>query len=433
MRVAVVGAGAAGSACAWRLLTHKGAEGMSVTMFEMGRGAGGRAGTRHVPGVPGLSVNHGAPLFHVPDSDERTKPLVSALLESGYLAEWRGSYGSVDALTGVSSVGGASRGELKLGSQPFARYSGNPGMSSLARGCLELARQRRAAALETHFGTRVKELRPRKVADAIVGWDIVDKDGKTFGAFDWVVMAGATPALARWREGFKEEPPVYAAAQASGSELFRNLVTHLDRPLPYEQTHVVSLAWDISAGGEAADSVTQCLRQLPFDITQVNGDEALAKVILQNAGPQYATIVLHSTPAFARKHKKVMGSGSYVSVANNVEGSVDAEQAVGEELFRSFRTLLEKMGQSKLPVPAWGPALHRWGAAFPEPDMGPVGSDETWVLPAERFAFAGDYLAPPNACVAAALRSGLAAGDALLKVAKGHEVAPPVLKAVSAL
>eukprot|EP00930_Biecheleria_cincta_P071393 TRINITY_DN58906_c0_g1_i1.p1 TRINITY_DN58906_c0_g1~~TRINITY_DN58906_c0_g1_i1.p1 ORF type:complete len:295 (-),score=32.34 TRINITY_DN58906_c0_g1_i1:23-844(-) len=217
-------------------------------------------------------------------------------------------------------------------------------MSSLAKGCLELARQRRETALETHFGTRVKELRPKRVRETIVGWDILDKDGKTFGAFDWVVMAGATPALSRWRDGFKEEPPVYAAAQATGSQLFRNLVAHLDRPLPYEQTHVVMLAWGISTGGETADSVIQCLRQLPFDITQVNGDEALAKVTLQSAAPPYATIVLHSTPTFARRHKKVMGSGSYVSVANNVEGSVDAEAAVGEELFRSFRTLLEKLG-----------------------------------------------------------------------------------------
>jgi hypothetical protein len=306
-------------------------------------------------------------------------------------------------------------------------------MSSLARGCLELARKGNEKALETNFGTRVKELRPIKAHDNISGWEILDKDGRSFGVFDWVVVSGATPALDRWRAGFKEEPPVHAAAKAAGSKLFQSLVAQLDSPLPYDQVHVVMLAWDVSSSSAAAETVRRCLRQLPFDITQVNDDEALAKVSLQSVGPTYAVVALHSTPAFARKHKKVMGSGSYVSVANKVEGSIDSEGPVCEELVGSFRSLLGKLSMHEFPSPDWGPALHRWGAAFPEPDMGPVGRDDAWVLPAERFALAGDFLSPPNACVATALRSGLAAGEALLRLAQGHPVAPPTLQDMSAL
>ncbi|CAE8734135.1 unnamed protein product [Polarella glacialis] len=358
MRVAVVGAGVAGSACTWRLLASKGCH---VTLLEMGRGAGGRAGTRHVhevPGLPDLHVNHGAPLFHIPAADQRTKPLISALLASGHVAEWHGTCGGINAVTGALSAGEGSRGELEVGDKLFSRYTGTPGMSALAGGCLELARRANPAALDVRFGIRVKEFRPKKVSGSIVSWEIFDKDGRSHGEFDWVVVSGATPALARWRAGFKEEPPVLEAAQVSGSARMQSLVAALDppdKPLAYEQTHVALLAWDVSRGDAA-----RILRgQLPFDITHVSEDAALAKVSLQSLGPPYAVVALHSTGDFARRHKAVMGSGSYVSVANKVEGSVTDEAA--------------------------------------------------------RFAFAGDFLAPPVACVAAALRSGLATGESLLR------------------
>jgi len=425
MKVAVVGAGAAGSACAWRLLTSKSVRDLSVTVFEMGRGAGGRAGTRRVPAFPGLSINPGAPLFHVPASDMSNQPLISALLSAGHLAEWRGTFGGVDARTGVTCAGEASRGELMLGSQQVMRYTGTPGMSSVAKGMLDLAGK--DGTLHTHFSTRIKQFRPVKDGDSIVGWEILDKNGTSFSVFDWIVMSGATPALDRWRAGFKEEPPVYAAAQASGSKLFQGLIAHLDKPLPYEQTHVVMAAWEV-AGEGGAESIVQCLEQLPFAVTKVTDDTDLAKVTIQSLGPPYAIVALHSTHAFAQKHKNVMGAGSFVSVSNNVEGSSQAEGFVGGELLGAFGILLEKFGSLKLPPLAWGPSVHRWGAAFPEPDLGPVGSGEAWMLPAERFAFAGDFVAPPYACVATALRSGLAAGDALLKHAAGHPVAEPMIK-----
>jgi len=421
MKVAIIGAGAAGSACAWRL-TSGSAKGLSVSVFEMGRGAGGRAGTRHVRGYPGLNVSHGAPLFHVP-ADKSINTLISALLSSGHLKEWSGKHGAIDAATGDLSAFGASRGEP----EDVSRYSGVPGMSSLAGGCLELART--GGTLQTHFSTRIKELRPKKSGKAeISGWELFDKDAKHLGDFDWVVIAGATPALARWRAGFKEEPPVLAAAEASGSALLRDLLARLDSPLKYEQTHVAMLAWELSK----ESSIVETLQSLPFDVAQVTNDDALAKVCVQSMGPQYAVIVLHSTADFARKHKKVMGSESYVSVTNNVAGSVKGESAASMELFVAFERLLQKLGAPALAPPTWGPTLHRWGAAFPEPDLGSLGMD-TWFLPNERLAFAGDFLAPPSGCVAAALKSGLAAGDALLRHGDGLPVEVPNLLQKSSL
>eukprot|EP00931_Biecheleriopsis_adriatica_P047985 TRINITY_DN27702_c0_g1_i1.p1 TRINITY_DN27702_c0_g1~~TRINITY_DN27702_c0_g1_i1.p1 ORF type:complete len:436 (-),score=76.22 TRINITY_DN27702_c0_g1_i1:106-1413(-) len=435
MRVAVVGAGITGSACAWRVLTGKtkGMEGLAVSVFEMGRGAGGRAGTRHVREFPGLHVNHGAPLFHVPAADSETKPLISALASAGHVAPWQGTFGSLSAKTGAAGSAGASRGELELGAQPFSRYVGVPTMSAVAGGCLQLAKETDGAKLSTHFAVRIKEFRPQRQGSTITGWEIVDKDEKSYGIFDWIVVSGATPALARWRDGFKEEPPVYAAAKASGSTLFPNLIARLDSPLEYEQTHIVSMAWDMSSGCENSKRVRQSLEKLSYSITQVQDDEVLEKVSVQSIGPSHAVVALHSTGAFARKHKKVKGAGSFVSVANNVEGSVDQEATVANELFDALQRLLSCLDASPLPKPAWGPSLHRWGAAFPKPDTAAIGLDKAWVLPDERFLLAGDYLAPPVACVASAMRSGLAAGDALLRIAQGLPVEATKLHVKSAL
>ena len=61
-RIGIVGGGVAGSSLA-KVLKDKG---MAVTVFEMGRGAGGRMATRKSREIPGLSINHGAPVTSTP-------------------------------------------------------------------------------------------------------------------------------------------------------------------------------------------------------------------------------------------------------------------------------------------------------------------------------------------------------------------------------
>jgi predicted NAD/FAD-dependent oxidoreductase len=220
-RVAVIGAGAAGSAFCWRLLTRPGAT-ASVTLFEMGRGAGGRAGSRRDRVVPDLLVNHGAPLFHVSSTDAAELGLLlDALLASGHVAPWSGSHGTVGAWDGAlrtTARAAASKGE-PADDPGLRRYVGTPSMSSLARGCLALADGGGGGSLDCHFGVRVSELRPVPAADGGAsrvggGWEVVDKTGRSYGEFDWLVAAGITPALARWRAGFGEEPPLQVCVRA---------------------------------------------------------------------------------------------------------------------------------------------------------------------------------------------------------------------------
>lgn len=77
LRIAVIGAGPAGLAAARTLQDHA----MDVTVFDKGRGPGGRTSTRLFDGG---SVDHGAPFFTF--TDERLKPWACAWARQGLIA-----------------------------------------------------------------------------------------------------------------------------------------------------------------------------------------------------------------------------------------------------------------------------------------------------------------------------------------------------------
>ncbi len=83
MRVAIIGAGMAGLACAGRLRTG----GHEVALFDKGRGPGGRMSTRRVETPLGeVAMDHGAPYFTA-----RTPPflaLVQRWAREGIVARW---------------------------------------------------------------------------------------------------------------------------------------------------------------------------------------------------------------------------------------------------------------------------------------------------------------------------------------------------------
>ncbi|MBI1302645.1 MAG: FAD-dependent oxidoreductase [Phycisphaera sp.] len=87
-RVAVIGAGIAGAACARTLAEH----GVEVVVFEKSRGAGGRMSTRR--GEAG-EFDHGAQYFTARDT--RFAQRVSSWIDDGVVAEWRARFAAVRA------------------------------------------------------------------------------------------------------------------------------------------------------------------------------------------------------------------------------------------------------------------------------------------------------------------------------------------------
>ncbi len=112
-RVAVVGAGVAGLACARTLADH----GVDVTVFDKGRAPGGRLASLR---SPDLDADLGAPYFTVRDA--RFDRFVRSWIDDGVVAPWHGRIRSV-----------ACEGGPFVETPPMERFVGTPGMSAIAR------------------------------------------------------------------------------------------------------------------------------------------------------------------------------------------------------------------------------------------------------------------------------------------------------------
>ncbi len=149
LTVAIVGAGVAGAACA-RALVDSGQE---VTLFDKGRGAGGRCSTRT---EEGLRFDHGAPAFTA--QDKRWLRWVRAWADEGVVTQWND------------------------------QWVATPAMNNLLKRLLH--------ALDVRFGAQVASVEKHGER-----WRLVGQTGEGLGEYDVVVMTAPpvqTAALVKW-------------------------------------------------------------------------------------------------------------------------------------------------------------------------------------------------------------------------------------------
>jgi photolyase PhrII len=150
-RVAVIGAGLAGLACARTLTDHN----VDVVLFDKGRSPGGRLATRR---LPPHTFDLGAQYFTA--RDPRFRRHVESWLDEGVCAPW---HGRIVALDGA---GGAARATA-----PLERLVGTPDMNALARHL--------AADLRVTTGQRVDRI--ERVAGMLTLRGTTAPDGVTLG------------------------------------------------------------------------------------------------------------------------------------------------------------------------------------------------------------------------------------------------------------
>ena len=156
LTVAVIGAGVAGTAAARALKDA----GHVVTVFDKGRGAGGRLSTRK---EGELQFDHGAPFFIVKDA--RFARWARAWWQERVLTQWHGKF----------------EGEApRLHPHELVKLVGIPGMSSILK--------RMQLDLDVRFGVEVRGL----TRDG-TRWRLLDADNHALGEFDAAVVA--TPAF----------------------------------------------------------------------------------------------------------------------------------------------------------------------------------------------------------------------------------------------
>jgi renalase len=365
--IAVIGAGVAGCALVAQL-RRLGFDG-AISLWETGRGPGGRAGTRRSRGDGGMVINHGAPLFNITGAPE--PKLLQPLLSAGWIQP---SSAPVAMLEGESRLNIGRPDALGLGSL----FQGRGGMDQLSEGLLQLAGD---AGLEANYGTIVRFLSrtPRG------GWQLRDANRRLLVEAHWLVLSSTLLAHPRCQTvlGWPDVPLAQAAAVLGDWQLDHVLTTLAGLRVEARSNLLMLFS------GEAA----QHWRALPFQL--VNFDAAaqqrwgLRRLSIQPLADGRCAVVAHSSHAFAADHLDVAGSRSAMARLLQLPVEDGREDKVIQALSDAVVQCLAPWLPGIDPREA-DPQLMRWGAAFPQPPGLPA---ELMLCRSGQVAFCGDFIA----------------------------------------
>jgi predicted NAD/FAD-dependent oxidoreductase len=428
VRVAIIGGGVSGCASARRLAQL--APSAEITLYEIGRGPGGRASTRKTRALPHLYINHGAPYADIRSGLGRS--LVSSLGPSS-AAPFLGARGSLDSITGEFLRENNTEAD---GDGPQYITGANGEMSEIAASLI-----RGIPSIEIKYKTMVRALsRVARTTGAV--WELKDKHEQVIGTADWLVVAGSGVAHPRWSNTFGGEPPLIAAEQEHPDPKLR---TALDAIAEQQVSPVLAVFFSCSG------PVARKWLSLNYDVADVEGSSVLSKVVIQGGtkndstgddaddhagadgdsdGNEWCSVVLHSTEEFALQNSGVYGSSSSAARVGDASSDASREDSLIEKMVVALNEIpgvpaidiqsdkskqTTSLQQSKSNYD-YGPVLHRWGNAFPR---GKALPEDLSFLPSSRVAFCGDYVASSEQArfgsFESALLSGTFAGEKIAK------------------
>jgi len=387
--IAVVGAGVAGCALAARL--RLGGFRGSLSLWESGRGPGGRTATRRSRQDPGLRFDHGAPLFNI--AAATPLPLLEDLLAAGAVEPWQPQRALLTAQGTLHREDPADpfgQGEL---------FRGRGGMEQLCRGLLGLAE----GGIDQHYGLMVRDL---AVSDQGL-WRLLDRQGEVLAEADWLVLASTLLAHPRSRLllGW-DTVPLQGVARSLADPDLDHALAALASIRSEARSNLL-----LVAEGEAARAWLAC----PFRLLRLDpGAEQrwrLSRLAIQPLDDGRVAVVAHSSAVFAAEHLSVYGSRSSIASQLNQSPSLEREAAVIEALSEAVAAALAPWLERGAVFGARR-ELMRWGAAVP---LRPGLPAALSLCRQSRVGFCGDYVEGEGfGRVEGALRSGVQLADALL-------------------
>lgn len=274
--LAIVGAGAAGAAAAYRLRDSD----RDVTVFEKSRGVCGRAATRR---KDGCVYDHGA--NYVKPGDGPVAELVRELGEDGL----------VDIEEPVWTFDGD--GEIAPGrASDEPKWTWETGITQLAKRLLA----RTDATL--HEETRVDSL-----ARTPNGWTLTDTDARRFGEFDDVLVTPPAPQTADLLAGAYWEDDRREALQSAAADVpYRSIVTAVLH-YPFE----LDREWYALVNTDDAHAVGWLSREACKDGHVPDGEELL---------------VVQMAPDWSREHYDTPASEQTAAAAEHAASLVDDDR-----------------------------------------------------------------------------------------------------------
>ena len=275
-------------------------------------------------------------------------------------------------------------------------------------------------------------------------WLRFDHQGVVHGPFDWLVLTSSLMGTNLWRDIHGGVPPLLAAADRLLELAEHERAERADGETQLSDAEVEATFSSLSAlesetsiilvmafEGEAASHwaklpCTKC----ELDLEEDGG--VLERLVLFRIHKQLTGVVLHSTHAFAEKHRKASGEGKTMHWATaderdeHEDEATDprrVEQMIAQKMLAGLVKYHHRDGMPLLETPSWGPYLHRWGGAYPTSCLQPT---ET-ILVSSQLAIAGDFVAGPRlGSVEGAVLSGSDAADAVAAQAFDFSTQTPI-------
>ncbi|CAI9088082.1 OLC1v1022318C1 [Oldenlandia corymbosa var. corymbosa] len=356
IKVAVIGCGISGAVCASTLAKN----GISVTVFDSGRGPGGRMSQRREIAEDGreLLFDHGAPYFTV--SNHEVLGLVQEWESSGIVAPWNEKFGSFDF---------SSKKFLNLEEEeaPTQKYVGVPGMNSI---CHALSAE---PGVTSRFAQSVARVEWLASEDS---WSLTGINGEDLGQFEGVVACDRNCFFSRF-------------ANAAGSP------TPFDLSMEPELASQLKDITDISCYTVML-AFEQPLTSIPIKGISFKNSEILSSAYCDSSKPWRSDSsemwVLHSTVKYAE---------DIIVQCGLRRPSIAMLSKVAEELLQE----LQRTGLH-IPRPFFLKA-HGWGSAFPSKTT--AAQEKCLWNGNKRQAICGDFCVSLN--VEGAILSGLAAAS----------------------
>ena len=397
--LAVIGAGV--GACALvASLRRQGWPAERISLWESGRGPGGRTATRRSRQDSHLRIDHGAPLFNITASPDPA--LLAPLLAGGWIEPWQGTLACLDRNGGLA-------GRLEDPLCQGQLYRGRQGMEHLCRGLLALA----GGAIDDHYGILVRHLETSRDGR----WQLLDSAGELLAEADWLVLGSTLLAHPRSRLvlGWETLPLAVGAAERADPELAHSLAA-----IASIRAEARSNLLMVVQASEAAPWRALPFRLLSFE-TAAQQRWGLRRVAIQPLEDGRCAVVAHSTATVAAEYLNVYGSrssiASHLGLAPPQQREAEVITALERGLQRALAAWLPAPPGATAPEATPWPGVHselmRWGAAFPQH---PGLPQALALCRHSRVGFCGDFIEGPGfGRVEGAMRSGEALARRLLE------------------
>ncbi|AGY91998.1 hypothetical protein SPICUR_05110 [Spiribacter curvatus] len=364
--VAIIGNGIAGSSAARSLALTLPDHLSRITLYEIGRGAGGRAATRKTRSIPEFHINHGTPYADI--STQQGMDLLPSLGDA--IQPFLGKRCAIDAQTGTrASVEASDREALIIGD--------NDEMANIANSILRDGNQSLLPPIATEYSTMITEM--SRGGEHGGQWCLSDRNAEIVGRADWLIVAGSGVAHPRWSDTFGGEPPLVAAASELGDPDLNDALSVIGQQTAAPVVTVLFYCTDDVAGQ---------WQRLAFSDGMINNDSVLSRISIQPCTSNSCSVVLHSTTRYAVENAGVHGSSSSAARVGHASSNATREEDIIDEMLSALDAIPGMPGIEKSRY-SFGPLLHRWGNAYPRGEPLPRSSA---VCPDSAVAFCGDYV-----------------------------------------